>query len=333
MKTSIFRRIGGIYSKRTVENAEKKLRYSGGMADAVEWLGIRLIFSILIGLSTALIYLDIYYYVNPLILVAMFFAGFFLTQILLYLKTYFAIANRTSRMEKILPDFLMLVVSNLRAGLTPFSAFVNAARPEFGELHHEVKIAAGKTAGKGSLDDALVELSTRFDSDILRRVVSLFGKGVKSGGRLANLLNSSSDEVRKIQDLRLELITTTRMYTIFLGFIVIILMPFLLAISTHFITMFISIQSDIETGTSGLESMGNIPTIGGKLVITVEEVTYTSIAALFVTSLLVSILIGIISRGKVLYGVKYFPMFFIASSIVFIAMKALVGEMLSAFAI
>ncbi len=247
-----------------------------------------------------------------------------------YLFLYFRIANRTAAVEKILPDFLLLVLSNLRAGMSPFSAFVHAARPEFGPLYAEVRRSAGRAGGGTSLPDVLNDVGSKFDSKVFKRTIALFAKGINSGGQLGKLLKSSADEIRHIQDLRAELITATRTYTIFLGFIIVIIMPFLLGVSTHFVTIFTHVQNEAGTGTSDV-IVGNVPSLSGKISITADEMVLTSVAALLSTSLLVSGLMGIIGRGNAVYGVKYFPVLSIASILLFFLAKTVVASLLSGF--
>jgi len=256
-----------------------------------------------------------------------FFIGAVVAIIALELSMYYAMRNRTSDMERVLPDFLLLIASNMRAGMTPFTAFVKAARPEFGALSKEVILAASSLSGTASLNDALDELATRFDSMILERAVVFFKKGVRSGGQIAALLVASADEIRKIHDLRAELIVATRTYSIFLGFIVIIIMPFLLSLSTHFITMFLSIREQTIGSTDNLSR--SIPMFGGNILVTPDEMTNLAYLSLMITCILVSALVGIITKGRALDGIKYFPVFAIASIIMFILSKIVIGGMLS----
>jgi hypothetical protein len=214
--------------------------------------------------------------------------------------------------------------------MAPFAAFVSAARPEFGEFSTEIHLAAAKAAGSDSLIDSFSEIKSSFNSPILNRIVNMFAKGMKSGAHLSKLLTSSAEEIRHIQDLRAELATSTRTYTIFLGFIVIIVMPFLLSVSNQFITVFLSINVGSDSGldTSSLE---NLPSFSGNISITPDQMFIVSIATLVMTNAFVSILIGLIGRGNAFYGLKYFPLFAVGSVIMFFLMKAMISNMFSAF--
>jgi hypothetical protein len=213
--------------------------------------------------------------------------------------------------------------------MSPFSAFTNAARPEFGALYDEVKLSTGKASGTASLVDSLQEIQIYFDSAILKRTIGLFVKGIRSGGHLAKLLNASAEEIRRIQDLRAELNTATRSYTIFLGFIVILVMPFLLSVSTHFLTVFLTIQPENDIGNATLSA--SLPSFSGKVLITPDEMYLAAIGILVLTSLMMSCLIGIIGRGKILYGIKYFPIFAVGAVGAYLVAKIVVGSFLSGF--
>lgn len=328
-----YRRIGAALPEPVLRHFERKLRHAGIHEEARVWLGMRVLLAFCAGAILMLAYLIIY---NPfatpesaatvLVLIA---AGFLMSFALSYLALYFRIADRASGVEKALPDFLMLTVSNLRSGMSPFPAFVGASRPEFGALHEEVLTSTAKASGTSSLVDALGEIGENFDSAILRRTINLFAKGIRSGGQLTKLLHSNAEEVRRIQDLRAELTSATRTYTIFLGFIIILVMPFLLSVSSQFLAVFLKLQS--ESSGQDNSALGDIPTFAGKVLITNEEMFAVSIATLVLTSLLASSLLGIVIRGRALYGVKYFPMFAAASIAFFFVARSIIGSFLSAF--
>jgi hypothetical protein len=312
----------------------KKVRVTGVRVDIQELVGSWVFIDIMFGLVATLGYVLLIHglsapwkIIDYVAAVEFFFIGFVVAIIALELSMYYAMRNRTSDMEKVLPDYLLLIASNMRAGMTPFTAFVRAARPEFGALSKEVILAASKLSGTASLNDALDELATRFDSMILERAVVFFKKGVRSGGQIAALLVASAEEIRKIQDLRAELIVATKTYSIFLGFIVIIIMPFLLSLSTHFIEMFLTIREQTIGSTDNLSR--SIPMFGGNILVTPDEMTSLAYLSLLITGVLISALVGIIIKGRALDGVKYFPVFAIASLIMFTLSKLVIGSMLS----
>lgn len=332
--SGFYRRLASIVPKPLISYMDKKLMVTGVRMDVKELMGSWIFMASTFGLVSMFGFILLvhgfyakWYIIDYLGLIEFFMIGFAVAIVGLELSMYFAMRNRTSDMEKVLPDYLLLIASNLRAGMTPFTAFVKAARPEFGALSKEVILSASRLSGSASLDSALDELGTRFDSKILGRAVVFFKKGVRSGGEIATLLVSSADEIRKIQDLRQELVVATQSYSMFLGFIVIIIMPFLLSLSVHFIEMFLSIREQTVGASDAISR--SIPMFGGDILVTPDEMVNLAYLSLMITCLLVSTLVGIITKGRALDGVKYFPVFAIASLIMFTISKTIIGGMLN----
>jgi len=287
-------------------------------------LGERVLLIILFGVVGFMGYLNLdKNYINATII---FVTLILLFSILIYINLFFMIVNRTTRVERLLPDFLMLIVSNLHAGMTPFAAFVQAARPEFGPLYYEVKEAAARVGGKRSLDAALITLSDRFDSEVFRKTVNLFLKGIKAGGQLGKLLAANADEIRKIQDLRAELITTTKTYTVFLAFIVVIVMPFLLGVSSNFLSTFISIKSQVGIPQEGVRA---VSIFTGNVGITPQQMQAIAISTLVITCLIASMFMGVVRNGKPLYGIKYYPFLIVAALLFFFITQSVIGNIIT----
>ena len=319
MISEYYRRIGLILPSAVSLKLQKKIRQAGRADDAPTWFGGRLL--VALAASSLVIFLPLILSAanvstpivdvtlqSPVALIALGLALSALCATLIlasyYLSLYYAGIERAEKVEKVLPDFLLIVSSNLRAGMTPFNAFKRAALPELGPLEREIQLASTKASSSQSLSQALTALSERFDSEVLERTVDLFDKSVRSGGQIADLLTAISEEVRRGQELRKELITSTQSYTLFLFFIILVITPALLAVSVQFLKLY----SDIRSQTTGESLQGfSLPFFGGKMDIGPDFVTQLAYVALTGTSLFSSVLMGVISRGKYLYGLKYFP--------------------------
>jgi len=329
-----FRRMGSLIPKPILGHYARKLRFAGIRKDVRVWLGSRLLLAFFAGALLLAAYLALY---NPIatlesgsLAAGLFLGGFLLTLALAYMQLYYQIADRASYVERILPDFLLLTVSNLRAGMSPFAAFTHAARPEFGAFYDELLISTAKAGGRTSLPEALNEVSNYFDSAVLRRTVNLFSKGLKSGAHLAKLLTSIAQEVRRIQDLRAELTSATKTYTVFLAFILVCVMPFLLSISTHFVDVFLKINAENRMSASDASASG-LPVFSGNISITGADMAIISVTVIIISSFLVAILNGIITKGRTLYGVKQFPIYAIAAYIVYTISSLFINTFLSGF--
>jgi hypothetical protein len=329
----VYRRLASVAPKGLIDHIKKEFTLAGMRADPIDVAGGWLLLYLLYGIVSVAVYAVLVHGTGPWSTSAyitafdFFLAGVAISAVALEMSTYYSIRDRAKRMESVLPDFLLMVASNLRAGMTPFVAFTRAARPEFGELSVEVTRAASNLGATASLNDALDELSKRFDSIILSRVVVVFKKGVRSGGKLASLLVSSAEDIRRIHDLQSELVITTRTYAIFLGFIIIVIMPFLLALSGQFVAMFLQVKA--QTASAGVGVSSVVPMFGGQLSVTPTDMTNLGYLSLIITSILVSCLAGVIMSGRALDGVKYAPVFIVLSILMFIVSRIMIGGMLS----
>lgn len=263
------------------------------------------------------------YYSLPLAVFTVIFAS-----VLYYVCLFYKIEDRKEEIEKVLPDFLLIVVSNLHAGLSPFEAFIKAARPDFGPLKDEIKKTSTGSAVSQSLTHTFIELSKRVDSPMFQKTVLFFEKAVRSGGQTAKILQSIAREIRHIQEMRAELIVQSRSYVIFLIFMILLIAPFLFSVSTQFLSMFLKIKTQIDGNIGGPFS---VPMFKGEVGITVGFVEYTIMVFLFFVSLFISFFIGSILRGKPLYGIKYFPVLATASIAMYFISKTMISGVLVVF--
>lgn len=251
-----------------------------------------------------------------------------ITGIMFYLHLYYLVEGRAKMVETILPDFLMLVASNINAGMTPFSAFRAGARKEFGPLSEEVKVAATKSLGTKSFAEALKQLSRNIKSRILEETVSFFSQAMKSGGHLAKLLETSALDLKQTQEMKKELISSTRMYVIFVAFVIVIAAPLLLAVSIQFLTMVSSIQAESQIGIE--QDLGAVAFLSAELSITPEFMLNISYLLLFGNALLAAMFIGVLGEGKAKMGLRYAPVIFVASFIALIASNMFLRQFLGA---
>lgn len=337
----IYLALSRLYPPHMRQPLQKILVYAGIDEDAELWTGRTITVVLLFSLSAFIAPLTFLRF-HPLLdagflsltellarySIPFFLLAFALLAFLFYLYLFYRIQARTEAIEKVLPDFLLIVVSNLHAGMSPFAAFMGAARPEFGPLEEEIKKVAARTSASQSITVAFSDLSNRINSSVFQKTIIFFEKAVRSGGQMAKILHASADEIRHIEEMRQELISQTRSYIIFLAFIMIFVAPFLLAISNQFLVMFLKMRS--QMGVS-VPAAFNIQMFQGEIKISPLFVENISLAFLACASLLISMFMGSIMRGKPLYGMKYFPILFILAMVVHVFAKNFIGGLLSPF--
>jgi pilus assembly protein TadC len=342
VRYTIDKRFSPFFKERNTDRLTKLLAYAGIESNPNIWFGSRLLTVLLFGIVGLLIPFALFPYLDlkdfglladssfmMRLLVSFAFGIFFSLAVvlLIYMYVYYLINERASRVDAILPDFLLIVAANLRSGMTPYAAFQSSARPEFGPLQTEIIYVSSLSMGNESFSDALRELTTTIDSAILRRVVVFFENGLKAGGKLAYLLETSADEIRETEEMKRQMMINAKTYAVFVAFILVLGLPLLLAISTQFMTVFTKVQSSLGTGSGGAQLSGAIPQ--PKINIDVKFIDQLAFVLIIGNSIFTSILVGIISRGKILFGLKYSPPLAFASLFFFFVFKTVIGGFLS----
>ena len=330
-----FEGFSGLVSKNRKERAKAMLSFSGLEIGVDEWVGKTVLKSLFFALACFFVLVFVFSSLVQVFDFLTYLLVSLLAGVLLYflffelfsLQLFFAVEQRAKRVEGILPDFLLLIANNIRSGQTPFAAFRQSARPEFGVLSEEIKVAAARSLGTQSFEKALQQLSARFDSRLLKDTVSLFAQSLKSGSHLAKLLESSAMDLRKIQELRKEMVSSVRTYVLFVGFVALIATPLLLAISIQFLSILQGIQASQSVPADASQFSFLNPKIG----ITADAMQGLALVLLFGNSLLAGVFLGILNHGNAKHGVKYFPLLLIASVAAFFAFQFVVSKFFTAF--
>ncbi|MFW6013747.1 MAG: type II secretion system F family protein [Nanoarchaeota archaeon] len=239
-----------------------------------------------------------------------------------YLILFLEAEDRKHRVENILPDFLHLFSSSLRAGLTPYQALKSSAREEFGPLKDEIDIATTKALGSEGFEKALFEMKDTFDSRLIDKVVNLFITSLYTGSHMAELMEETARDMAETRNLKKELNTGTKTYTMFILFTVVIGSPLLFAISLQFIDM---VEDMADPGSVGDDfDMG---LTAGEIPVSAEFMFWLAISLLISTSIFSSILIGVIKEGNKKYGLRYAPFIGVVAIGVFFLARFIVSGM------
>jgi hypothetical protein len=265
------------------------------------WLGRAAFISILILIFTGV---PMYFFVENFTEAIIFIiVALIIYNIATYLILYFKAESRSRAVEKVLPNLLHLVAANLNSGMTPFQAFRQASRPEFGILREEVDRAIALSLSTMQFHEALMDMSTRIKSQMLRDVIELFIEGMRTGGPLAVLLSDIAADITEELDLKKEVTARTRSYILFIAFIVVLGTPLLSAVSVHFIRTITELTEEVLKDIPEIQNVGGISF--GQLTLSAEFIFAISIFNITVTALVASWLLAIISAGKDRYLIKY----------------------------
>ncbi len=257
-------------------------------------------------------YADVPYLVlAPVVLVVSFVAVYLGTMMLISSYLLMKADDRRNKLEATLPDFLTLVASNIKAGMTLDQAMWYSAKPEFGLLSTEVKAIIKSSFSGESLESTLDTLGGRFDSKVFKRTILLLKQATATGGELTNVLERTADDVRNTIIMKKEIAASLVLYEIFVLFASVVGTPFLFAVAAKLISVFERIAPSAGGGLAGAPVGGQFSAvqairISGP-VISSADFFWFSVPTIFVTALISSFIVSVIRTGSKSQGMKYFP--------------------------
>jgi pilus assembly protein TadC len=282
-------------------------------------------FSVTFGITWATILMSI---VTLWILI--FVVMLFLMWVLFYIAVDLKIFKRKVDIEDVLPDFLQLTASNIKAGMTIDRALWYAVRPRFGVLAREIETVAKETMKGDDLRDALQKFADKYDSVLLKRSISLLIEGIDAGGEIGELLNKIAINIQENKIMRREMAANVTTYVIFISFATVAAAPVLSALAG----LLIRVISNLGTSLGGVSSAA--ASTGFGISFSGSGIEYSDfrifvIISLMITSFFSSIIIATIQKGSAKYGFKYIPIFMITTISLFLIADRLLGGLLGVF--
>lgn len=232
---------------------------------------------------------------------------------------------RIKKMEGVFPDFLQLVSSNLRAGITVDKAILLSAREEFAPLDEEI-MRAGKdiTTGK-SMEIALQRMSERVGSDKIDKTIMLINSGLKSGGNLSVLLEQTASSMREREFVEKRSASNVMMYVIFIFVAVAVGAPALFSLSTLMVQVMSNMVDSAALGAGDVDTAFSFSSMN----ISISFLVWFSVIFIFVIDILACLIIGLVSKGDEKAGLRYFIPLVTISMTVFFSIRALLNGYVS----
>ncbi|MEA1925297.1 MAG: type II secretion system F family protein [Candidatus Altiarchaeota archaeon] len=338
---NIFHKVGALFPSNIKKRLEKMLLVSGLTHNPEETLGVVFIYSLTVPVAVFVLIKFILEYPNE-ILISAALGSLISIWVLFYILIIVIIDKRTQNVESVLPDVLVMISQNMRAGMTPYNALWAASRPEFGPLAVEIQNVARDTLAGVSFDKALRSMTHRIKSARLERVVSLMIQGMQSGGELPAVLQEIAEDIRNELALVRRMQTETTMQVMFIGFALIFGAPLLFSASNQFVMVFSKTLQEIDIPEDA--SMGNMITIHdfpvaasmncGYLDLKCEEkfnFKAYCLICLFISALFGSLLMGLMRSGRIgsASGMYTAVVMVIVSITVFIILNTALGSLFS----
>lgn len=268
-----------------------------------------------------------------IVIITPFVIGLFYLLIWLVFLFYLDVRTlqRKQKIEEVLPDFLQLTAANIRAGMPIDQSLWYAVRPRFGVLANEIEQVAKGVMSGDDLNIALKDFSEKYDSDIVKRSMSLLLVGMEAGGEVGELLNQISVDIQDNRLMKKEMIASVQTYVIFITFATIIAAPILMGLSAQLLEVVTKLTSHMDFGSAGNSvGVGFSPGGGG---IKLEDFKIFAYLMLSISSLVSAMLIAIIKKGRIMSGLKYIPQFIIVAVIVFWLATFLFGKLMAGLSV
>jgi Flp pilus assembly protein TadB len=237
-----------------------------------------------------------------------------ITILFFYFYLNIKIYNRTKKLEDKLVDYLTLVSTNLKGGLSFEKSLWVSIKPDFGILAKEIGLVSKKVLTGNDLTEALIEFSMKYDSPNLKRSMNLIIGEIESGGKVVEVIDKVIINLRKTKMLKDEMAASTITYMIFIGAIVMVISPALFALSGQLLYIIIGFVEKIggSIASSGIISL-NLSNIS----IDPKQFQWFCRGALITIGTSSAFIISIIEKGDIKGGLRYVPLFVVVSLVIY----------------
>jgi flagellar protein FlaJ len=338
--------IGRLLSRKRIRGIETSLAGAGLMVPAESFVGFFLLVTALSSLFMFLIFLHVsvvpkfIYALSPglflpdfLLFILSLVSSVAITCIVTFLLFWVVILLQTEARKKavedVLPDFLTLMAGNVRAGMTIDQAMWYAAKPEYGLFSIEVRRVVKNAFSGEPIEKSLDRLDMRFNSRVLHRTLLLLKQALATGGEIAEILEETAQDARDVAMHKKDIASTLLVYVIFLVFASTIGAPFLFSVSKTLIGVLATAFAYLPAG--GIESSGGMPAsflmTPSAPSISTDEFFWFSMALVMVTSLIASLLLGIIQGGSKTHGIRFFPFMLLLSYLIYFLVSSALESM------
>lgn len=298
------------YPRKIRESIFKELDYFSLKVRKEFFAGATFFFSFGLTLGIALQFsTDIFPDLHKLVsLFIVFFSGFILAQLIIYMGLSIISTNRAKFIDLILPDALQLIAANLRSGMTIDRALMAANRPEFGYFNQQFSLVGKEISMGVEIGDALNNMTKRVKSRKFAKAITLIVTGMKSGGELSRLLSEVAENLVHQKQVEDKVKTNVTTYLLFIGAAVGFAAPILYGLSTVIVKVIVETFASLEIPAGSSQNMpfevNMTPELAIELPIFIISFARISLISL---GIMASALLGQIKQGEAKYGINYLP--------------------------
>lgn len=152
-----------------------------------------------------------------------------------YIISQYILYLRAKEIEQNLPDFLRDVAESNRSGMPLITALTNASKSDYGALSQEMKIISSQISWGVAFEDALYKLAERVKSKMVRQAMLIIIESHKSGGNIADILETVSTDIRSLKKIETERRSKLKVYLVSMYFIFLLFLGILVVLTKSFI--------------------------------------------------------------------------------------------------
>jgi pilus assembly protein TadC len=314
----MYKRIQNILPKSYSGHVKKMMIYSGLKINYQEWIGFFFLYSIGLAFTAGFVIHVIYYnyLISGLLALGVFISMHLMSELLLSLSSY----SRTKFIESILPEFLSLLSSNVKSGLTVDQAFLMSIRDEFGGFKEDISEASKDTLMGKSFGEAMISMNSKMDSKLFFKTTNLIVEGINSGGNLSSLIDNVVEDMREMALLRREIKAGVTMYALILIIATCIGAPALFGVALYEVETLQSFVSIIPAESGNVYT--GIGISSNPLDINILRIVI--LLSLIINNIFGALMIGLLQSEKAKEGVRIIPIFLLVTLTIFFLVNYLV---------
>jgi len=243
---------------------------------------------IIVGISFNFFYVDsrnLFYFIIVLS---------FIIAVLPFLLAFFFSQTKQREKEAKFLEFTRDLVESVKSGTPINKAIINLRAREYGALTPHIGKLANQIYLGINLDDAFGTFAKETKSKVISRAMLLISEAQRAGGRIETIIESVARSVNQVEELRKERKSSVynlvlQGYIIFFVFIIIML-----------VLEYAILPLAVEFSQSQVEGLSS-----GNAILSKEQFSNPLFVMLLVQSIFAGLVIGKISDGSILGGIKH----------------------------
>lgn len=287
----------------------QELEYVHPLADKEVLLGKNLVLAFLAGVAASILVVLVFGLPNWA-LAAGLPVFFLVAHAFLYGYVGLQANKHAERIERSLPDFLILYAEGLTAGLSMRQALRACARDEFGPLKDHISRALSDINFQVSPVRALEDMAGRVKSRKFEKSIALITSSIKRGGDLSQALQAQAEQLMDENALKRLISANTQAYRFYVLAGITFGFPLFLALSIIIVKIFGSLSANFSgsVGSSfGLSIFTAAPQVDAHFLVLFD------IALITIACIMSSMVQGQIAKGSSKAGLVYLPLQIVVS--------------------